>query len=74
MHLVAALYKFVILEDFNELRQPLLDKCNELGIKGTLLLAHEGINGTIAGSRVAINDILAYLKADARLTELEHPM
>ena len=69
---VAALYKFVALDDFREMREPLLQKCHELGIKGTLLLAHEGINGTIAGSREAIDAILAYLKADPRLADIEH--
>ena len=48
---VAALYKFVELPDFEALRDPLLAACESAGIKGTLLLAEEGINGTIAGSR-----------------------
>ena len=43
---VAALYKFVTLEDFHELREPLLDACVKAGTLGTLLLAREGINGT----------------------------
>ena len=51
--IVAALYKFVALEDFHQLREPLLDRCIAAGTRGTLLLAHEGINGTIAGSREA---------------------
>ncbi len=71
-YIVAALYQFVTLEDYQALRQPLLDKCLSFNIKGTLLLAEEGINGTIAGSRASIDSILAYLKADSRLTHLEH--
>ena len=59
---VAALYQFTTLPDFRELREPLLAACNALGIKGTLLLAHEGINGTIAGSDEAIDAILADLR------------
>ena len=47
---VAALYQFVTLEDYHELREPLLDACLAAGTRGTLLLASEGINGTIAGS------------------------
>jgi UPF0176 protein len=69
---VAALYKFVALEDFHELREPLLDACLAAGARGTLLLAHEGINGTIAASRQGIDEVLAYLRSDPRLQDLEH--
>jgi len=69
---VAALYKFVALEDFHEMREPLLDACLAAGARGTLLLAHEGINGTIAASREGIDKVLAYLRADPRLQDLEH--
>ncbi|RLQ21586.1 rhodanese-related sulfurtransferase [Seongchinamella sediminis] len=69
---VAALYHFVTLEDFHELREPLLDVCRDAGVKGTLLLAHEGINGTVAGPREGIDTVLAYLRADPRLAALEH--
>lgn len=69
---VAALYKFASLPDFRELSDPLRDKCVELGLKGTLLLAHEGINGTVAGSREAVDGLLEYLRADERLVDLEH--
>lgn len=68
---VAALYKFVSLPDFAEKRQPLLGFCQEQGIRGTILLAAEGINGTIAGSRSAIDAVLAYLRSDPRLADLE---
>jgi UPF0176 protein len=69
---VAALYKFVTLEDFHELREPLLDACVKAGTFGTLLLAREGINGTIAGYREGIDQVLAYLRSDPRLADLEH--
>jgi UPF0176 protein len=69
---VAALYRFVTLDDFHELREPLLDECQKAEVKGTLLLAQEGINGTIAGSREGIDRVLSYLKSDPRLAELEH--
>ncbi|MEE9345375.1 MAG: hypothetical protein V3U88_07185, partial [Methylococcales bacterium] len=52
---VAAMYKFVQLPDFTEMRTPLHQHCVEHGIKGTILLAEEGLNGTIAGSRAAID-------------------
>ena len=59
---VAALYKFVMLKDFATLRQPLLAAMKAHGVKGTLLLAEEGINGTISGKREAIDGFLDQLK------------
>ncbi len=70
--IVAALYKFASLPDFQALQAPLLDACISHGLKGTLLLADEGINGTVAGSREGIDGMLAYLKSDPRLADLEH--
>src|SRR5450759_3934248 len=69
---VAAVYKFVKLSDCAAMREPLLARCDALGITGTLLLAEEGINGTIAGTRSGIDQILAYLRCDPRLADLEH--
>ncbi len=69
---VAALYKFVDLPDFHDIREPLLDRCLSLGIKGTLLLASEGINGTVAGSRQAIDELLEYLRSDKRFIDIGH--
>lgn len=69
---VAALYKFVTLDDFHAMRQPLLEACIRADIRGSLLLAHEGINGTIAGAREGIDAVLAYLRSDPRLRDLEH--
>jgi UPF0176 protein len=59
---VAALYQFTPLPHCQELREPLEDLCNAWGIKGILLLAHEGINGTVAGSREGIDALHAFLK------------
>jgi len=69
---VSALYKFVTLENYRQCREPLLDACLAAGTKGTLLLAHEGINGTIAGTRTAVDAVLDYLRSDPRLADLEH--
>ncbi len=69
---VAAVYKFVKLADCAAMREPLQARCDALGITGTLLLAGEGINGTIAGTRSGIDQILAYLRSDPRLADLEH--
>ena len=69
---VCALYKFVTLENFEEIRQPLLDVMLDNDVKGTLLLANEGINGTIAGTRQGIDQVLAWIKSDERLAELDY--
>jgi len=68
---VAALYRFVRLDDYESMREPLLNFCTERGVKGTLLLAHEGVNGTISGSKTAIADVLSYLRSDDRLSDLD---
>lgn len=69
-YVVCALYKFVKLEDYQDIRLPLTDLLEDLAIKGTLLLASEGINGTVAGSRDAIDKLLAWFKQDARLADV----
>jgi len=68
---VAALYRFTSLPDYEVLRQPLLDVCLANNIKGTLLLASEGINGTVAGSRTEIDHLLQYLRTDHRLADID---
>jgi len=70
--IVAALYKFAKLPDYKGLQPGLLDFCLTQDIKGTLLLAEEGINGTVAGSRQGIDALISYLKSDPRLADLEH--
>ena len=70
--LTAALYKFVALPDFVEMQAPLQAFCQDNQVKGTLLLAHEGINGTIAGPEAGIRAVLAFLRADPRLADLQH--
>lgn len=60
---VTALYRFAPFKDCQALRAGLEQVCREAGIKGTLLLAAEGINGTIAGSRAAIDQVLSHIRA-----------
>lgn len=71
-YLTAALYRFVDLPDFSDLRAPLQTCCDAHAVKGTLLLAHEGINGTIAGPEQGVRAVLAHLRADPRLATLQH--
>lgn len=72
MIVVAALYRFTRLDNFAELREPLLDLMLAHNVRGTLLLASEGVNGTISGRREDIDTVLNWLRADARLAELDH--
>lgn len=60
---VAALYKFAPFDDLAAKRRRLAELCETQGIKGTLLLAHEGINGTIAGTPEAIGQVVAHIRA-----------
>src|SRR5271169_5873655 len=61
-HEVATLYKFAALPDFRDLREPLRVLCAGLRLKGSVLLAHEGINGTLAGSAKAIEELVDTLR------------
>jgi UPF0176 protein len=65
---IAALYRFVRLDNFEELRQPLLQLMLDKQIRGTLLLAAEGINGTVAGKAEAVEQLLDYLQSNNCLT------
>ena len=75
-YLTAALYKFVSLPNFKALQAPLLAACQSNHIKGTLLLAEEGINGTIAGLPDDVHRLLHFLRTDPlfenKLSDLEH--
>ena len=68
---VAALYRFTPFDDCEAIRGPLAALCCRLGIKGTLLLAHEGINGTIAGSGEAIETVLQHIRTLPGCAELD---
>ena len=68
---VTALYHFVRLENYKELRLPLLDVMLENEVRGTLLLASEGINGTIAGEKESTDMVLNWLRSDPRLTDFD---
>lgn len=63
-------YKFVALPDAAEIRTTLLDRAQELQLKGTILLAREGINLFLAGPAEAVRDFVTQLQADARFADL----
>lgn len=69
---VITFYKFVQLDDFITMRQPLLELCQSQRITGTILLALEGINSTVAGTDESLDALLTHLKQDPRLADLTH--
>ncbi len=69
---VSALYKFVTLENFEAIKAPLLKVMLDSDVRGTLLLAKEGINGTVAGSQAGIDALLSWLSQDPRLAGIVH--
>ncbi len=73
--IVASFYKFVHLPDFAAKQQPLLSYCQAQGVKGSILLAAEGINGTIAAiSQQSIDAVISFLRSDLRLKDLEYKL
>ena len=72
MLLVASFYRFVELENYQDMKEPLQDICFQLDIKGTILLAEEGINSSIAGTKESINQFFAFLNRDKRLKDIKY--
>ena len=71
-YLVAAFYKFVALPDYRAMRENLLHRCQELGLLGSILLADEGVNGTISGAGDKVQLLFDYLRSDERLQDLHY--
>ncbi|MEL7454017.1 MAG: rhodanese-related sulfurtransferase [Pseudomonadota bacterium] len=71
-YIVAALYKFAALPNYAAHKTRLEVVCEEAGTKGTLLLAHEGVNGTIAGTREGIDSVLQHLRTLPGCADIEH--
>lgn len=69
---IATFYHFANLADYKSMRPVIIDFCNSHDLKGMILLAEEGINSTIAGSRTGVDALLNYLRSDPRLQALEH--
>jgi len=67
---VVALYHFAKFPDFESFRAPLLKLMQQQEVRGTLLLAHEGINGTIAGTRAAVDVVIDFITKDKRFAKL----
>ena len=72
MFIVAALYHFTRFKDHRDICSSLQDKCNVSGVKGSLLLAPEGINGTIAGTRGGIDSVLEYIRTLPGCGSIQH--
>ena len=64
-------YRFVDLPDRDEMREPMLEACMGLGLKGTVLLSPNGINFTLAGTKESTDSFKQYLESDERLEGIE---
>lgn len=69
---IATFYQFTPLPDKDVVQKTLQEKCAQLDIKGTILLASEGLNATVSGTRHAIDDLLSCLRTDPRFATMEH--
>ena len=67
---VATFYQFANLPDFEAKRTPLKEECDRHSVQGTIILAHEGINGTIAGPKDGVESLLEFIRSDKRLAKL----
>jgi len=72
MYIIAALYHFTRFDDPAAIREPLLKLCTDEGISGSFILAREGINGTIAGPRAGVDNVLTHIRALPGCAALEH--
>ena len=63
-------YRFVDLDDYAELQEPLLSTCKGLGLKGTILLSPNGINFSLAGDQESIDEYINYLEKDSRFQKI----
>ena len=71
---VCAMYRFVDLPNYESLQSPLLEKMMDLDIRGTLLLASEGINGTVSGTQGAINALLSWLREIPEFADIDYKL
>ena len=68
--IVASFYKFIKLNDLSKIKIPLQGLCLKNNIHGTILLAPEGLNGTISGDKIGVESILNFLRCDNRFSDL----
>lgn len=69
-YVIVAFYKFVLLHNYESLKEPLLNAMKESGIKGTIILASEGINGSFCGEKDAVLSLTRYLNGFPGLEDL----
>ena len=69
---VATFYRFAELNDCKQWEERLRESCKTNSVLGTIILAHEGINGTISGSRKGVREVLDFIRSDARFSDLPH--
>lgn len=69
---VVTFYHFARFPDYKEWQEKLRAVCNENGVKGTILIAAEGINSTLAGPKAGLDNVLAFIRADERFKDMPH--
>ena len=69
---VATFYRFAKLDDCEEFRESLQKRCIESDVLGTIILATEGINATISGPKEGVDNVLAFLRSNERLADMQH--
>lgn len=69
---IYSFYRFVPLPDYEALRQAWLPECNARNLKGTILLAAEGLNASLSGERAMLDDFLAFIAKDPRFAQMEY--
>lgn len=67
---IASFYKFTSLDGYESMREPMLAAMHTIGIKGTVILAQEGVNGGFAGTRAQMDEFYCYIRQDSRLADL----
>ena len=71
---VCALYKFVEIKNLKELKNKILSFLKENNIYGTILIANEGINGTVSGDNSKIINLINFLQSDVRFSNIEYKL
>lgn len=69
-YVIVTFYKFIALNDYESMREPLLEKMRESNVKGTIIIASEGINGSFCGRREELTPLIAYMHSLPNLDDL----
>lgn len=71
-YVIASFYRFIELQDYEQLKTPILNAMNERKIKGTIILSTEGINGSVSGTPELVESLIDYFNQDTRLASIRY--